>query len=1273
MSSPPQPPASLPALNTTAGGKGKYSLDASSRNPDATRRAQQYVTNLANTAPASGAAERPFVKKRNKAVGFTTAGSAAGFNATMPAQPAAPYNEGGVFSLPPSSSPTTTAAPAPPPLHRSTTPGPFALSPAQSYVAARKEATAENWRSSLLHLEADLRELVSINSTSLGEQPPSTARTVRAIKIYDAVCRACEEQSPNLAELMRLFRIEFCRAIFSNVLGFGGDATAVTDKARLLADPLLMEQIADEDVTTYFDQVDTLVRDNAALSAEVATGNTRARIVELTREVEDLNERILVYDNELGRLSRQSDKILGQCSRAREALDAARIEHARQAALSDKELQALHAENKDLQLQLFRLRKQVAGGKTKQLKDAYQQMKDDKMQMLTTLFSEGDERMNILVMISQLEARINEALDRYDNDFMLAPEHTHEDLRRKMCDSVMCLLEEMHLCECNYRRLTPDRTLDPTSEETDETDGYVAILFDKKIYENLLMRDAIRDRLQAGAELMAQQDQEGDCPVVTVGSLVVRTGSGGPQTLSLETSNASPPRPTTSIAEVLEHPAASFERAITQAGVSIGRMSDIVLPSSLSQGRLGSPDASKAGATVGHQRSPGGSRPATAGRSILLEDLVFLKRAEWIERIFTPPPQERMVRNLRVRLLARRAQLAADDPVAADGTGRALTPMGLMPRLLRHPLHDISGAKFMSAVEIFCGRDLVQQQRLCTITHVDPAMPVQLPERTNFIKVKYRSSHALGPGASEKRRVTVLTGAEQAEMEANQSQARDGDQGGGGRGVEAVSPGAHAEAPSGDDGFFTPRGTIAAAPAAAGAGGRGTKPSVAFHVSPTAGRHSINADPSTRRTSAAAQQSRTATRVAVTSATRTSGYAVGGPPVTGAVISTSLKDWGGNSPFEEESAAFAANIFTDQGAREGDTTAEKEDIFRINENLRVFRELTNPVLLKGGRSGHLKAGATSSTTATTVAFQRLNPLSPNRGPEWTLYKSLFGSFRSLTPRMIEVTTIDHILMCSTERHYSRMEHRYDECLREASQRATNTQMTMAMAERFFREAYALTDFQEALVDELEARYCLPELVAKTMYEVLCYLDATSHNNDVLALYLNVIRGFQPPTHLHYISYMLFHLSYCWPTSNPLEEISRDDATTVLRYLYRDSGKIVHVDVHETLRDYEMTTRTAPLTFVAMRRFLAATMMHQEESILLYLNGLFTAQCDCDSLDHLNYDNYEEVATRNWQPRAERKSVIRFLTTGLGLDRGPLLSVRDFAAIASSEWCSNLWQ
>ncbi|KAG5491171.1 hypothetical protein JIQ42_01068 [Leishmania sp. Namibia] len=1072
-----------------------------------------------------------------------------------------------------------------------------ALSPAEQLMATAcappggqsvsslisSHASGELWRSQLLRCETELRELVACGV----HDPPSLDRTLKTVVLFDRVSSIVQAQSidPHIGDLLRLFRVEFCRSIF--IAHDGDDAMDRdddTDSAATRMRPSERDGMSGADPSkwkgtsavyadsgmarTYFDEAESLRRAKAFLTAAIAKRASGETLLLLERSLEEKNEQITWYETELERIRRQFDQMTDECRRLRQKVEIDAQEAASLQRRLQRDIQALHIENKDVQLQLFRLRKQMAGGKSSQLKEGYQQLKLSKIAQTQSLFDEGDERVALLVLLEQVESRVNEVLDVYDNEFVLTAEGSRRELRKKMAENVVVLLEDMHFCTEAYRRLvavhrtvgnnrgsvTTGDDVDQADshriplelvhrgkeeEAPDETDGFVAILFDRRVCEHFKARHALQMRLRKyRASISTSAAQE-------------KMAKAGQVRLS-DSVNADPPlsyagKQTTALPEIqcdqhgasLPGPARSRDEQSSALTCPVTELQE----DPVSIIKMGLPDSHPFRPTAGLSPVPktsGGCRkssspksavrsrssgpavtahpelPAT-GRLHSLQRTDRARRAEWVDNILGPSTASVAF------TIPRPTSEQAEVVVVQQMMPEVLPAEAVMQRVLRRPLQDLSSGRFLSTIEVYTGEDPVQQKLLCRVNYIDPSLPIQVPDATNFLKVKY----------------------------------------------------AHAE------------NARIATPAAAG--------------------------------------------------------------MRGSIVSQSASELG-------------------SGGAGGDCP-----VYRGNPNLRLFKELGSKSLVENNPGLQYRAGAVSSTTASTVAFQRLNPLSPDRAPEWLLYKQLFGAFRSLTPRMIEVTTIDHLMACASERFFIRMEYRYEECLARAAQQCANLQLRQDMAGRLFKEMYVLSDFQEALVDELEVRYGYPELVAKTLYEILCYLDAVVEKDSVLAAYLDVIRGFVSPTQVHFMSYMLYHLSHCWPSADPNAPVSDSEARTVFDYLYRNASPLFLIDPENIFKDYNMASRSAPLTFMSIRQFLAAAMVHTEEPLLLLLHGRFHTYTQRRATDEITWDTFNTVMTNCGRVKEEQRSLVRFLASGLGVNRPAFPSLQQLTFLAASAWCSNLWE
>lgn len=1023
----------------------------------------------------------------------------------------------------------------------------FQLASKDSYITEQKKVVESQWCSSLLQCETEMREFVVTGGVN---EPPSLERIVRVMQLYDAVVTVSQDQSALLADLLRLFRIEFSRSIFideENRYAF----SRVADSNGLLA------SVAKEAVEgpsclpeTFFEKTESLLRDTVALKEELKRGVSIETVASLERQLEEAREQVSWYESEVDRLRRQYDQAADDCMLMRRENERLVAEHASSLRKLEHDVQTLNVENKDMLLQLFRLRKQIAGGKSNILKDAYRQLKNSKMSMMQTLFNEGDERLGLLVLLSQIENRLNEVLDSYDNDFVLTMESGHRELQLQMAQTVSILLEEMHFCEASYRRLVEGDTCKVShkeavataeifgtmgDEEPNETDGYVAILFDHKIYERLLARQALRTRLAESAEAAKQEEQRQ--------RLAVEESERIKDSFSFGTSSAVQSNLSFRKRWSLE---SDKDRPMPVHGKALSPTPDIT------------PD-------VEERMSVSLSTSKEA-----VKNVINMNKQKWVDHILNPAAGSSTL------LTTRSPETGGHVVLLNRQYSQVISDENLMKRLLHLPLEDLSSRRFLSTVEVFAGEDPLQQKMLCRVNHVDPSAPIQVPEATNFIKVKY----AFSENAVLSHEIGVIEGINTAHA----------------TGTEEVNSVTRPPTASNSDRLRRDRTFTKRRGKRNGDGGEN----------------------------------------AVTIIT----------PATAA-----------------PSPAVAS------------TTSMKSSsvVFRENEDLKLFHELGSRTLVAGNPGLQYCAGAISSTTASAVAFKRLQPMSPNRAPEWLLYQSLFGRYRTLAPRMMEVTTIDHIISRSCERYFTRMEYRYEECFQKEGPQCPNMQLRLDMTERLFRDLYELSDFQEALLDELEARYGYPELVAKTLYEMLCYLDAVAEKDALLAQYLDVIRGFVSPTQIHFISYMLFHLSYCWPVSDPTAPVNRDDALTVLEYVYRNAKSVTRIDAEDILRDYDMATLSTPISLMSLRNFYATSMKNLEEPLLLFLNQVLNQQSHTQSGDISGFDTYDMTIRQSWRQKDERRSLVRYLATTLGVNRSVVPSLSELTYMACSCWCSNLWE
>ncbi|KAG8348648.1 hypothetical protein ERJ75_000777700 [Trypanosoma vivax] len=993
---------------------------------------------------------------------------------------------------------------------------PLTLNAADSKARNNRIVNQERWRSSLLQYEVALKELVT-NSFGL---PPTGMRVMKTFKLFDSVTRVVSEYSPEFSDMLKMFRVEFCRAIFSN-----SDAC---EKFPCLGDEEEQEEI-EELGATYFDQVDALLRENGALRVEVSLGNTYDNLAQQKKEIERAREALSYYENEVNRLERENERYSKSYLAAKEEAAAAEQKNDKLThEFDDMRLRFLQ-ENKEIHLRLCRLRKYLSDKESVLIKDSYKAMKDKRMDVMQRLFDEGDERVTLLVILSQLESRINECLDRYDKEILLADDsedHTHQ---QRMLRVVSLLIEEMHLCEERYLRLLPRDNKRPTGEEQDETDAFITLLSEPRLYEALVGKQVLPR--ESPSEQMSSSQTSLSSITETEKSRNVSSVLESPQEGSPILTPSKFLAGSAATTEAVENipPSAENKAKGSNSDNSFLQPSTIsnIFPECPNEDltALFSPmNNNERESQYMNKSSVAGPKPAPTVRTQmkrvempkrLVQD-ARRKQEEWVRKIFGSAVQTR-------DLVQRVKKNVAETSHNTDCEK-------LMEHFITKPLLDISTNKFHCGIDLFAGPAPHTQALLCSVMHVDPVDAVVIPQGTRYMHVKHRNPMR-----------TEVVGKDMSE--------------------------------------------------------------------------------------------------------------------TNTVLSSSviLDDWGGKSTLQHS---------------ELQATVPKEDVPDMVNNSSLFSEMKTSKLTKTALKGVV---AMSSTSPTAAIFPRLNPLSPNRAPEWLTYQSLFSAYRPLTPRFIDIATIGHILLNSCERHFDRAEERYMRCIEQAKERATNSQMLRNMAERAFKDSYVLTEFQESIVEELEARYCYPELVAKTMYELLCYLDATAASQPLLDLYLSCIRGFESPTRIHYITYVLHQISTNWPSSNPEEPVLKEDVLGLLDYMYKRASGMMSMDPSDVLTDYQMSTHSAPITLSSFRSYIVTTMLHYEDPLLLYFNGLLSYRAMSTSVVEMSFEQFECIVKGKWEEAVEGKLTVRYLVACCGFNKSTERTTKELACVVASMWSSHMWK
>ncbi|CUI15056.1 Hypothetical protein, putative [Bodo saltans] len=320
------------------------------------------------------------------------------------------------------------------------------LSPRQQHILAQQQQlqqqqhtaslpslipTNSEWRSGLLSLEVRLRELAADGPT----EPPSTFRIEEVLRLFDTFSSMIHA---TYGEPLRLFRIEFCRAIFSGVSGTGSNKTQFA-------------QGGDAAQVPFFEKIDKMLRERNILEAELEAVETDHNVADLKRQLAKLSSLIPFYEQEVGRLTRENERQLDEITRYRQDLDLTQSAHDKAFRNLEDEVRRVTAENREMQLQVFRLskdnREQLSG------QSMYLHMKQQKTDRLREMFSTGDEFAGLQLMCHQLEHSMNSIMTEFDMEYTKCIPNEMASLRVKFNRRVSLILEEMHFCEHRLEQL----------------------------------------------------------------------------------------------------------------------------------------------------------------------------------------------------------------------------------------------------------------------------------------------------------------------------------------------------------------------------------------------------------------------------------------------------------------------------------------------------------------------------------------------------------------------------------------------------------------------------------------------------------------------------------------------------------------------------------------------------------------------------------------------------------------------------------------------------
>ena len=283
------------------------------------------------------------------------------------------------------------------------------------------------WRSSVIKFEVALRELTAVGA----KVQPTTERIDTVLELYDGFIEA----SPHIATILKLFRLEFCRAIFKPFHPGG---------ARGFGEPGHRSEIGQP----YFDLVDNFAKEKAILEAELDAVESDSSIEALKKQVASKQSLVAFYEHEVARLTKENRKANEEVSRMAADVEATARQHQQAFAVLDEECHRLTRENRELQLQVFKLgkdsREQAVG------QGIYARLKQTKFDSCQAMYEDGNEEASLLLVMYQLEALENEAIDEFEGELFKSSIAEMTSWRNKFVKTVQCLLEEYHASD--FRR-----------------------------------------------------------------------------------------------------------------------------------------------------------------------------------------------------------------------------------------------------------------------------------------------------------------------------------------------------------------------------------------------------------------------------------------------------------------------------------------------------------------------------------------------------------------------------------------------------------------------------------------------------------------------------------------------------------------------------------------------------------------------------------------------------------------------------------------------------
>jgi hypothetical protein len=330
------------------------------------------------------------------------------------------------------------------------TPHPPTMKPPQQQQqpADAMDVMSAKFRSIILQLEIALREMIADSA----DTAPSEARVKRVFHLYDSMIAAVPTTT---ADLLRMFRVEFCRAIFSPVIGSNGKISSVN-------------AVDSASHVPYFDRFDTLLRENNMLSAEVAAAERATNTDQLQHQVTKLQSLGSYYEHEIQRLTKDNDRLREEVDRMTIDAELTAQNNQKVFVALDESNHKLAKESRELQLQVFRLKKeardQVAGY------NLYYSLRTAKMEELDALWTAGDENASLVATLHQLEAVLNGVLTGFEHTIIKSSAGEIAASRSKFVRDVQYVLDEyheVHLRRCAIEAIDHGKGAEPVDQKSD--------------------------------------------------------------------------------------------------------------------------------------------------------------------------------------------------------------------------------------------------------------------------------------------------------------------------------------------------------------------------------------------------------------------------------------------------------------------------------------------------------------------------------------------------------------------------------------------------------------------------------------------------------------------------------------------------------------------------------------------------------------------------------------------------------------------------------------